>query len=506
MSAWFELAFVESDDDYEDVTDEYQDLFDEALEDIEQEYTTDSEYDLDSSEQEEVQIPSYTPSQSKQEKKENLQKSHELQASGEFGYSDAYVNPQNVIGKRKASNNVFDKLITRECMPSYFLKAPVSKNYWPSGRGKVVVQYDTRPYSGQYSEDGTFFYVCCQDFLVHIYDTTGPELKETKVITGETGRWTITDATLSFDNQWIIYSSISPVIYMAKTDPDDDTQHALDFGQDEYPGFGLWSIRFSGDAREIVAGASDARIYVYDVETRKIVSKNAGHEDEVNAVCFADSASTHVLFSGSDDSFVKVWDRRSMKGRGSRPAGALIGHTEGITFVSSKGDGRYCLTNSKDQTMKLWDIRKMVSAGQFDSTERLDFRCHWDYRFMEYPGPRKFKHPNDCSVMTYRGHRVLKTLIRCHFSPLHNTGQRYLYTGSEDGKVRVFNLAGDIVQTLNVGAATSQDLSRPTSRRAVTRDVSWHPYLPKIISTSWHGSHDTLGSVVQHQYTSATIF
>ncbi|ORY07976.1 WD40 repeat-like protein [Basidiobolus meristosporus CBS 931.73] len=505
MSSWFELAFFESGDEYEDVSDEYQEAFDGDMAAMEEEYSTDSEYELYSSEQEEAPIATYTPIQSKLEKKEALKKSHELRASGEFGYSDAYVNPQNIIGRRRTSVNVVDKLIARECMPSYFLKAPVSKNYRPSGRGQVVAHYDSRPYSGQFSEDGTFFYACGQDFLVHIYDTTGPEFVETKVIVGETGRWTITDASLSSDNQWIIYSSISPVLYMAKTDPHDDTQHALDFGRDEYPGFGLWSIRFSGDAREIVAGASDARIYIYDVETRKVVSRSAGHEDEVNAVCFADPASTHVLFSGSDDSFVKVWDRRSMKGKGSRPAGALVGHSEGITFVASKGDGRYCLTNSKDQTMKLWDIRNMMTASQFDSSERLDFRCHWDYRFMEYPGPRRFRHPNDCSVMTYRGHRVLKTLIRCHFSPLHNTGQRYLYTGSEDGKVRVFNLAGDIVQTLNVGAATSRDSTRPISRRAVTRDVSWHPYLPKIVSTSWHGSHDNSGSIVQHQYTSATI-
>jgi hypothetical protein len=48
-------------------------------------------------------------------------------------------------------------------------------------------------------------------------------------------------------------------------------------------------------------------------------------------------------------------DRRSMKN--GKPSGVLVGHLEGITYVASKGDGRYCLSNSKDQTMKLWDIR-----------------------------------------------------------------------------------------------------------------------------------------------------
>jgi WD repeat-containing protein 23 len=41
----------------------------------------------------------------------------------------------------------------------------------------------------------------------------------------------------------------------------------------------------------------------------------------------------------------------------------------------------------------------------------------------------------DTSVMTYRGHRVLQTLVRCHFSPEFTTGQRYIYTGCAAGRV-----------------------------------------------------------------------
>lgn len=37
--------------------------------------------------------------------------------------------------------------------------------------------------------------------------------------------------------------------------------------------------------------------------------------------------------------------------------------------------------------------------------------------------------------MTYRGHGVLHTLIRCRFSPTHSTGQRFIYSGCSTGKV-----------------------------------------------------------------------
>ena len=31
------------------------------------------------------------------------------------------------------------------------------------------------------------------------------------------------------------------------------------------------------------------------------------HDEDVNSVCWADTASGNVLISGSDDGFVKVW-------------------------------------------------------------------------------------------------------------------------------------------------------------------------------------------------------
>lgn len=41
------------------------------------------------------------------------------------------------------------------------------------------------------------------------------------------------------------------------------------------------------------------------------------------------------------------------------PVGALTGHLDGI---NSHGDGRYFISNRRDQTIKLWDVRKMSST------------------------------------------------------------------------------------------------------------------------------------------------
>lgn len=48
---------------------------------------------------------------------------------------------------------------------------------------------------------------------------------------------------------------------------------------------------------------------------------------------------------------------------------------------------------------------------------------------------KKHKLMGDTSVMTYRGHGVLHTLIRCRFSPEFSTGQRFIYSGCSTGKI-----------------------------------------------------------------------
>jgi DDB1- and CUL4-associated factor 11 len=89
----------------------------------------------------------------------------------------------------------------------------------------------------------------------------------------------------------------------------------------------------------------------------------------------------------------------------------------------------------------------------------------------------------------------LKTLIRCHFSPPSSTGQQYLYSGSEDGRVHIWNLDGTVARVIDVGQSLSNAYETlgtdyrnwgfqywGTEQRqrggisAVVRDVSWHPY------------------------------
>jgi hypothetical protein len=51
----------------------------------------------------------------------------------------------------------------------------------------------------------------------------------------------------------------------------------------------------------------------------------------------------------SECSVTQIWDRRSLRESNPQPVGVLAGHTDGITYLDTRGDGRFILSNSKDQ-------------------------------------------------------------------------------------------------------------------------------------------------------------
>lgn len=447
----------------------------------------------------------------------------ELMVSGIYGSRDTHIDVRR-HRRRTMSERLMWRRLGLDPRPSMRRQnCLIAQELIPAtSTADKIIHYDSRAYSGQFSDDGNFFFSCTQNFKVRMYDTSNPyEWKYYKTVDFPFGQWTITDATLSPDNRWLAYSSIRHTVCLASTDPLDTSDYTLldftnfapgashstgrrgNYGYRGHSSFGIWSLRFSGDGREIVAGTSDHSVVVYDLETRQSTVKLSNHEDDVNAVCFGDKSSPHILYSGSDDQTLRVWDRRSMAD--GREAGVFVGHTEGLTYVDSKGDGRYVLSNGKDQMMKLWDLRKMMSPHDFANVDLNKYTSNFDYRFSPYDDDDYTPNPHDCSVVTFRGHSVLKTLIRCHFSPPTSSNSRYVYSGSEDGKVWIWNLDGTKKATIDVLHATKNTRPRHSAReemfmyemqrggeswKTCVRDASWSPTAPVLAGTLlfpiWH--------------------
>ncbi|KAB5562914.1 WD40 repeat-like protein [Coniochaeta sp. 2T2.1] len=455
------------------------------------------------------------------------EKGRELMDSGVFGEVEV-VDPftRSIKQKKAMARRVLEReLGLGDEVARKVNQGLMKQGMIPRNEPEKIIHYPAPVCCGQFSDDGNFFYACVKDLRVRMYDTSDPyNWKHYKTADYPFGQWTLTDADLSPDNKWLAYSSLQSHVAFTPTDPHDEGEpYTLNLAS-PYTGHGGWrrggnfaifSVRFSGDGRKIVAGTGADSIVVYDIESRTVLNTIAGHENDVNAVCFADKGSPHILYSGSDDCTIKVWDTRSM-GDG-REGAAFVGHVEGITYIDSKGDGRYILSNGKDQSMKLWDLRMAMSTTQFAEVDAS--RCtrqrnyEYDYRWEDYDDYQWFKHPHDNSTVTFRGHKVQRTLIRCHFSPPGSTDSRYVYSGSQDGFVYVWNLDATLAAKIDVKAATvgksmanrryrvhRSMAGRREEWTTLVRDVGWHPNLPMLVASSWTGATMDGGAATVHGY------
>lgn len=292
----------------------------------------------------------------------------------------------------------------------------------------------------------------------------------TKAVACNDVSWAVLDTDYSPDKRWLAYCTWSSRFHLVNTQGDVETHQGFELHPPQRGRFSLFSLRFSPDSSVVCAGSCDESVYMYDLIAEKRTHRFSGfHHNDVNAVSFMNDGSGNVVISGSDDTMIRAYDKRDARGC----IGTFSGHVGGITSLDSRDD-RYLISNCKDQSIKLWDMRLMGGPD-----EQPQYAQHIDYRM----GGQALRnllsrnvHRNDGSLMTYRGHSVLQTLIRAYFSPLESTGGRFIYSGSFDGTVRIFDvLTGDIVQTLH-------------GHVGPVRDVSWNPVLPEITSVSWDGA------------------
>jgi WD40 repeat protein len=126
----------------------------------------------------------------------------------------------------------------------------------------------------------------------------------------------------------------------------------------------------------VAGAANDGRVHVCDFNVGKEVMRLEGHARSVHSVVcdarYSYSSSASILFSGSRDKTIRVWDTRC-----PMCVGVLHGHEGSITSLELDGDWRlYSVSGyirdaagevvGVDNTFRVWDVRKLAPLLQPD--------------------------------------------------------------------------------------------------------------------------------------------
>ncbi|KAI6241181.1 Transcription initiation factor IIE subunit alpha [Aphelenchoides fujianensis] len=356
-------------------------------------------------------------------------------------------------------------------------KINLRTRFFPNRR-RCVDTIRAKTFCAAYTDGGLGLMTASQDHKIRLYEKDGPRSRYflKRALDVPYVGWSILDVAVSPDGRDLVYSTWNEAMYQCGVNDLEENWIPLRVQANEAR-FAFFSLRFNKTGTEIVAGSTDQNLYIYDRERCASVLTLKVHDDDVNAVCFGNEGS-NIILSGADDGLVKVWDRRGMGEFGqARPVGIFAGHRDGITFIDARGDDRYILSNSKDQTIKLWDLRHFATEEGIESTKKSVRMQKWDYRWQcpDQTNMRMQRLEGDCSVLTLRGHSVLHTLIRARFSPEH-TGKRFIYTGCGRGNCVVYDIFTGETKHIFRG------------HRSVVRDCAWSPVEDEIVTASWDGT------------------
>ncbi|KAK4053933.1 hypothetical protein OIO90_003770 [Microbotryomycetes sp. JL221] len=118
----------------------------------------------------------------------------------------------------------------------------------------------------------------------------------------------------------------------------------------------VYAARWHPQGHHVATGGYDKIVRLIDVESGTTLKTFTGHSLSISSVMF--NSLGNLIVSGSKDSNIRFWD--SVSGLCIRTLNAQLGEVTSVDMSES-----YLLTNSRDNSVRLWDVRMLRPLRRF---------------------------------------------------------------------------------------------------------------------------------------------
>ncbi|RKF65936.1 Ribosome assembly protein 4 [Golovinomyces cichoracearum] len=210
----------------------------------------------------------------------------------------------------------------------------------------------------------------------------------------------------------------------------------------------------------------------------RCASAISGHTEAILATQFSPASSSRMI-SGSGDNTARIWDCDT-----GTPVFTLKGHTSWVLAVSWSPDNLRVATGSMDNTVRIWDPNTGKHVGNvMKGHTKWVTSLSWEpYHLQKEGKPRLASASKDTTVRIWStNQQKIDFVLSGHkgsVSCVNWGGTGYIYTGSHDKTIKVWNSHdGTLAHTLNSHAhwvnhlALSTDFVNRTAFFDHTRNI-----------------------------------